>query len=151
MGRFSVPLIKEQKGIIFMNAIRRTPACRHDRPALAFLYLPKHHRRQVTLKKKKKWRDYNLSILTQSRLQSFRLRAVSLNFKIIWLLFLFPLHLKCHKVMCSLKRRVAVCVCVRSAAWTQWKYLWPYRDVMVWTESYMDRDRRRQPDRKLNG
>ena len=58
MGRFSVPLIKEQKGIIFMNAIRRTPACRHDRPALAFLYLPKHHRRQVTLKKKKKRRDY---------------------------------------------------------------------------------------------
>lgn len=111
MGRFSVPLIKEQKGIIFMNAIRRTPACRHDRPALAFLYLPKHHRRQVTLKKKKKWRDYNLSILTQSRLQSFCLRAVSPNFKIIWLLFLFPLYLKCHKVMCSLKRRVAVCVC----------------------------------------
>ena len=27
-GRFSVPHIKEKKGIIFMNAIRRTPACR---------------------------------------------------------------------------------------------------------------------------
>ena len=143
MGRFSVPLIKEQKGIIFMNAIRRTPACRHDRPALAFLYLPKHHRRQVTLKKKK-WRDYNLSILTQSRLPSFCLRAVSPNFKIIWLLFLFPLYLKCHKVMCSLKRRVAVCVCVFEARlehsgsiYGRIEMLW-YGQKATWTETDVD-------------
>ena len=86
-----------------MNAIRRRPACRHDLPALALLYLPKHRHRQKSLKKKKKEKentekDYKpINFNPQSSLLSFCRRAVSPTFKIIWLLF-SPLYLSAARL-----------------------------------------------------